>query len=256
MILWFPARVAGLRGLAQGNRHGTVMGGYMIGGLLPTHDKFMTCTGEFRRAASYVYGVKMIRILMIPVLCAAMTLPAAAQKLSLAEISSYLNGLKTAQGEFTQVNDDGTLSTGRILLRRPGRVRFEYDPPNDALVVADGDTVGIIDPRSNEKQGYPLHRTPLKIILARNVDLTRERMVVGHGSDDTSTTVRAQDPDNPEYGSIDLVFTRDPVELRQWVIHDGNGSSTTVILGDLQTGMQLSNDLFEIPGRNTDRIDR
>jgi outer membrane lipoprotein-sorting protein len=203
--------------------------------------------------------MNMMRILMVPVsacvLCAAMTLPAAAQKLSLAELSNYLNDLKTAKGAFTQVNDDGSLSTGQILLKRPGRVRFEYDPPEEALVVADGDTVGIIDPRSNEKQGYPLHRTPLKIILARNVDLTRARMVVGHGSDGTSTTVRAQDPENPEYGSIDLVFTGDPVELRQWVINDGNGSSTTVILGDLQTGIRLDNDLFEIPGRNDRRVD-
>ena len=154
----------------------------------------------------------------------------------MAEISSYLDGLRTAQGQFTQVNEDGSISTGRILLKRPGRVRFEYDPPDEALVVADGDTLGIVDPRSNERQGYPLHRTPLKIILARNVDLTRERMVVGHASDGKTTTVRAQDPDNPEYGSIDLVFTADPIELRQWVIHDGNGTSTTVILGDLQTG--------------------
>jgi outer membrane lipoprotein-sorting protein len=197
----------------------------------------------------------MIRLLIVPALCAAMTLPAAAQKLSLADLSDYLNSLTTAKGEFTQVNEDGSLSTGEILLRRPGRVRFEYDPPDETLVVADGDTVGIIDPRSNERQGYPLHRTPLKIILARNVDLTRERMVVGHETDGTSTTVRAQDPDNPDYGSIDLVFTRDPVELRQWVINDENGS-TTVILGDLQTGMTLRNDLFEIPGRGTTRQDR
>ena len=63
--------------------------------------------------------------------------------------------------------------------------------------------------------------------------------------------MRAQDPENPDYGSIDLVFTGDPVELRQWVINDGNGSSTTVILGDLQTGMNLRNDLFVIPGRGT-----
>jgi len=199
--------------------------------------------------------MNMMRFPMVPViaslLVAAMTMPATAQKLSLAELSSYLNDLTTARGAFTQVNDDGSLSSGQILLKRPGRVRFEYDPPEEALVVADGDTVGIIDPRSNERQGYPLHRTPLKIILARNVDLTRDRMVVGHDGDGTSTTVRAQDPENPDYGSIDLVFTGDPVELRQWVINDGNGSSTTVILGDLQTGMNLRNDLFVIPGRGT-----
>ena len=191
-----------------------------------------------------------MRILLIPALWAAMAVPAAAEKLSLGEISSYLNRLKTAQGAFTQVNEDGTISTGQILLKRPGRVRFEYDPPDEALVVADGDTVGIIDPRSNDgPTGYPLHRTPLKIILANNVDLTRERMVVGHVSDGTSTTVRAQDPQHPEYGSIDLVFTGDPVELRQWVIHDGSGSSTTVILGDLRTGVRLGDDRFTIPGK-------
>jgi len=196
-------------------------------------------------------------MLMVPVLWAAMALPAAAEKLSLGEISSYLNRLKTAQGEFTQVNEDGSISTGQILLKRPGRVRFEYAPPEEALVVADGDTVGIIDPRSNDGPvGYPLHRTPLKIILANNVDLTRERMVVGHASDGTSTTVRAQDPEHPEYGSIDLVFTGDPVELRQWVIHDGSGSQTTVILGDLQTGVRLRNDQFEIPGKRRMRVDR
>jgi outer membrane lipoprotein-sorting protein len=200
--------------------------------------------------------MKSMRILMIPVLWAAMALPAAAEKLSLGEISSYLNRLKTAQGAFTQVNEDGTISTGQILLKRPGRVRFEYAPPEEALVVADGDTVGIIDPRSNDGPvGYPLHRTPLKIILANNVDLTRERMVVGHASDGTSTTVRAQDPEHPEYGSIDLVFTGDPVELRQWVIHDGSGSQTTVILGDLQTGVRLRNEQFEIPGKRRMRVD-
>jgi len=200
--------------------------------------------------------MKSMRILMIPVLWAAMALPAAAEKLSLGEISSYLNRLKTAQGAFTQVNEDGTISTGQILLKRPGRVRFEYAPPEEALVVADGDTVGIIDPRSNDGPvGYPLHRTPLKIILANNVDLTRERMVVGHASDGTSTTVRAQDPEHPEYGSIDLVFTGDPVELRQWVIHDGSGSQTTVILGDLQTGVRLRNEQFETPGKRRMRVD-
>ncbi|HKL64584.1 MAG TPA: outer membrane lipoprotein carrier protein LolA [Roseovarius sp.] len=192
--------------------------------------------------------MRQLRILMVPVLVAAMALPAAAEKLSLGEISAYLDDLRTAQGQFTQVNADGSISTGRILLKRPGRVRFEYDPPGEALVVADGDTVGIVDPRSNEKQGYPLHRTPLKIILARDVDLTRERMVVGHAGDGVTTTVRAQDPAHPEYGSIDLVFTADPVELRQWVINDGQGSSTTVILGDLQRDVRLADEQFVIPG--------
>lgn len=181
--------------------------------------------------------------------CLCMALPAAAEKLSLGEISRYLNSFETARGAFTQINDDGTISQGQILIKRPGRVRFEYQPPEDMLVVSNGDTVGIIDGKSNDgPQGYPLNRTPLSIILARNVDLTRARMVTGHASDGKTTTVRAQDPENPDYGSIELVFTSAPTELRQWVINDSGGSRTTVILGDLETGVTLRNDSFVIPG--------
>ena len=201
--------------------------------------------------------MKHLRILMVPAFIAAMTLPAAAERLSLSALSSYLNGLKTATGAFTQINDDGTISTGRILIKRPGRVRFEYDPPEQTLVIADGNSVGSSNPKSNAgTEAYPLHRTPLSIILARNVDLSRARMVTGHSSDDKTTTVRAQDPDNPEYGSIDLVFTANPVELRQWIIHDGSGSQTTVVLGDLSTGMQLKDETFVIPGIGATRVER
>ena len=180
-------------------------------------------------------------------------LPAAAgdvaEKLTLREISAYLNGVETARSDFTQINDDGTISTGRFYLKRPGRVRFEYDPPEEILVVADGSTVGVVDGKSNAgTQAYPLNQTPLKIILARKVDLTRERMVTAHASDGTSTRITAQDPENPDYGNIELVFTGDPVELRQWVINDGGGSRTTVILGALEEADRLDAGLFEIPG--------
>jgi len=202
--------------------------------------------------------MKLLPALTGAVLAIAAALPAAAQKLPLTELSRYLNSFQTASGAFTQVNDDGTISEGRILIKRPGRVRFEYKPPEDMLVVADGATVGIIDGKSNEgPQGYPLNRTPLSIILARTVDFSRARMVTGHSSDGKTTTVRAQDPEHPEYGSIDLVFTSNPTELRQWVINDSGGSRTTVILGDLTTGVNLASDSFVIPGIGTgQRVDR
>ncbi|MEQ9261157.1 MAG: outer membrane lipoprotein carrier protein LolA [Roseovarius sp.] len=201
--------------------------------------------------------MNIIRFVAAAGLGLAMALPAAAEKLSLAEISGYLNSFETATGEFTQINDDGTISTGQIYIKRPGRVRFEYDPPEQVLVVADGTHVGIIDGKSNTgPEAYPLNRTPLKIILARNVDFTREKMVTGHASDGKTTTVRAQDPENPEYGHIELVFTGDPVELRQWVIEDSAATRTTVVLGDLKTGMRLDDEPFEIPGLGIERIER
>ena len=192
--------------------------------------------------------MKISRTLAAGLILAMTTLPAAAEKLSLAAISQYLNAMKTATGEFTQINDDGTISTGKIFIKRPGRVRFEYNPPDRTLVVANGAYVGVVDGKSTENvDAYPLRRTPLSIILARNVDLGRARMVVGHTSDDKSTTVVAQDPEHPEYGSIELVFTGNPVELRQWVINDNAGSRTTVVLGELTKGGRFKEEIFALP---------
>lgn len=185
------------------------------------------------------------KILTAVVLICALAQPALADRLPLSAISAYLNGFKTAKSDFTQVNEDGTLSTGTFFVKRPGKARFEYDGKNAGKVVAGQGTVAIFDPKSNQPpESYPLRRTPLSIILADRVDLSRARMVVGHDFDGTATRVRAQDPEHPDYGSIDLYFTENPVELRKWVINDGSGSRTTVILNGLKTGMNLSNGMF------------
>lgn len=174
---------------------------------------------------------------------------AQAALLSLDELSAYLNRMQTAVADFTQINDDGSISTGRIYIRRPGRCRFEYNPPEDTLVMVGGGQVAIFDGKSNapEPEQYPLSRTPLSIILEQNVDLARRDMVVGHRADGPKTLVVAQDPANPEYGHIELVFTGNPVQLRQWIITDGSGARTTVVLGDLTQGGNLSSTLFNIP---------
>jgi outer membrane lipoprotein-sorting protein len=175
-------------------------------------------------------------------------LPAQAQQIPLNALSAYLNGLQTVQAGFTQINPDGTISTGTVYIRRPGRARFEYDPPEQSLVMAGGGQVAIFDGKSNlgRPEQYPLARTPLSIILERNVDLARRNMVVGHTYDGTATTVVAQDPEHPEYGRIELNFTDNPVELRQWIVVDGSGARTTVILRDMKTGGDLSASLFNI----------
>ncbi len=189
-------------------------------------------------------------------LTAMATAPARADKLGLDELSGYLNTLQSARSDFTQVNDDGTLSTGRFYIKRPGRARFEYDGTDAAKVIAGQGSVVIHDPKSNQPpESYPLRRTPLSIILAERVDLSRAKMVVGHDYDGTATRVRAQDPEHPDYGSIDLYFTGEPVQLRKWVINDGTGSQTTVILGGMKTGMSFPLSLFNTvnPSPVTDR---
>ena len=173
--------------------------------------------------------------------------PAGAAELSLNQISDYLNSFTTARGDFTQLNDDGSISTGRIFIKRPGRARFEYDPPNKALVIAGQKSVAIFDPKSNAgPEVYPLNQTPLSVILKETVDLAGSDMVVDRGYDGTATSVTAMDPENAEYGNIQMVFTDNPVQLRQWVINDQAGGATTVVLGNMEFGLELPIRAFDI----------
>ncbi|WP_255571764.1 outer membrane lipoprotein carrier protein LolA [Celeribacter sp. PS-C1] len=197
---------------------------------------------------TYIYVMKRFLTALAPAALIALSTvaPAAAEKLSLSTLSNYLNSLSTVQADFVQTNDDGSRSAGKVTIKRPGRMRLEYGSADDALVLVSGGQVGIFDPGSNEPpQRFPLSQTPLSVILKRNVDLNAAKMVVSHREKDGDTIVRAQDPDNPEYGYIDLIFSATPV-LKAWVIHDEAGGSTTVQLTKMSLGGAVSDRNFNI----------
>ncbi|MBO9398023.1 outer membrane lipoprotein carrier protein LolA [Shimia sp. R9_2] len=196
----------------------------------------------------------MVRLTLAALLAVTTAAPAFAEKLSLNALSTYLNGLKTAEAAFVQTSDDGSVQTGRLFIQRPGKMRFEYAPPQKALVLASNNAVAIFDDRANgAPETYPLRRTPLSLILARNVDLGAANMVVGHSFDGTHTVVTAQDPKSPESGQIQLKFSDSPVALQEWVILDAYGSQTTVRLDDVTTDMSFPRSLFDI---DTERRNR
>lgn len=173
--------------------------------------------------------------------------PAVAKELSLNEISNVLNRLGQAETSFTQINADGSRSTGKLSIHRPGRMRFEYDPPNEVLVIAGGGNVAIFDDAGDDTpDSYPLRRTPLNILLERRVDIASSEMILGRTYDGKLTTVLAQDPEHPEYGTIAMRFGGDPVALREWTITNEFGEKTTVRLGELQPVGRLSAFLFDI----------
>lgn len=186
-------------------------------------------------------------LLLAPAALALAVRPALAEKIPLAELSRYLNSIRTAESTFTQINADGSRSTGRVFIQRPNRMRFEYDPPDAALVLASAGQVAIFDDKSNQPpQQYPLRRTPLNLILAREINLGRAAMVVAHEDLDDATAVVAQDPEQPEYGTIRLVFRNRPLALTQWVVTDEVGFETTVTLDGLVTGKTYPPSLFSI----------
>ncbi|RPE64858.1 outer membrane lipoprotein-sorting protein [Pacificibacter maritimus] len=198
--------------------------------------------------------MKTLRLALAPVIASVcFAMPAMAEKLSLQDLSAYLNSLGTVQADFVQTNDDGSKSNGILTLKRPGRMRLEYGGGNDALVLGSGGQVAIFDPASNEPpQRFPMSKTPLSLILAKNVDLTTAKMVVSHTEENGDTIVRAQDPAHPEYGSIDLVFGDRPI-LKAWVINDDTGGSTTVQLTKMQLGGSVRDREFNIRAEASER---
>jgi len=172
--------------------------------------------------------------------------PARAAALSLAEISRYFSEQELVRGTFTQINADGSRATGTLSIRRPGRMRLEYDPPEEALVLASGGEVAIFDRKmGGAAERYPLRQTPLRYLLERNVNLAASGLVTRHASNGTITLINLEDPENRDLGSLELRFSHDPIQLTQWVLRNDQGE-TTVVLEDLQPQAELPNSLFSI----------
>lgn len=193
-----------------------------------------------------ILPLRPIRLLAVILLLAGLPGGAGAQapEADLLRISNYLNGLGTMTGDFVQVGPDGKMSRGTFAMRRPGRLRFAFDPPNRALIVADGTWVGVCDVQIGVFDRFPLSETPLDLLLRERLDLREETAVERIERAAGQLRVRAIDPDAPEEGSITLIFSDVPLALRQWVIVDAQGLTTTVALQETQTNISLDPRLF------------
>lgn len=190
----------------------------------------------------------LAQLLLLPALPALLhPVAAAAQGVDVTAIDTYLRGLRSAGGRFRQTNPNGSVQEGRFMLQRPGRIRFEYDRPEGAMVIADGSWVGVFDPKSNRNPTrYPLSRTPLRLLLQDNLSLREPGMVQGATRDEAGTHITVVDPQRPNDGRMRMTFRENPVRLTEWVVVPANRQQTRVAILDMQTGMQHSRSLFNI----------
>ena len=173
--------------------------------------------------------------------------PVRAEKISLSNLFSYLESIKKVSGNFTQFNNDKTISTGRIFLFRPGRMRMEYKTPDNSLVIVGGSQIAVFDSKSNtHPKVFPLRKTPLKILLEKKINLKAQGIVIRHEKVENSTVVVLQDPMLSSYGSLKLVFTDHPVTLRQWVITNEMNDQTVLKFTDFINQPNMSSNKFNI----------
>ena len=183
---------------------------------------------------------------------AAALLPAASYAITdeeravLAEISQKLSGLKTMNGEFVQYDPNGAQRQGKFFIARPGRVRFQYDPPTTISVIADGKSVLVYDKKLQTYDIWPLSQTPLRLLLDSNLDLSTSNRVSRVSVAPDLVEVELQDETKFSAGTLNLVFDRKSSELRQWTVTDQQGLQTLVTLYNVETGNQLGKDLFRI----------
>ncbi|HSM96296.1 MAG TPA: outer membrane lipoprotein carrier protein LolA [Rhizomicrobium sp.] len=168
------------------------------------------------------------------------------QAADLDRVSTYLNAIKTMRGAFTQIGPQGQVDQGKFYILKPGKIRFDYDPPNPTLVIGDGIGIAVYNTRLNTATRYPLSGTPLNLLLSDHLDLKRSSTVtnVQHSPGELIVTARASDRNAT--GNITIVFTDPGLDLRQWTIVDAQGLPTTVSINDVQQGVDLPESAFKI----------
>ena len=174
--------------------------------------------------------------------------PAIAQADKLDQAVAALRGISTMTADFTQTDRKGQTLAGKLTLKRPGKIRFEYGKGADMLVVSNGKSLYLIDYEVKQVQRWPISNSPLGALLDPSRDVKRYGKLVPQGGNNV-IGVEVRDTKRPEFGVITLVFVRDPsapggLELVSWVALDSQNGRTTVRLSNQRYGAAVADSAF------------
>jgi outer membrane lipoprotein-sorting protein len=163
------------------------------------------------------------------------------------KVSAYLSSVQTLVGDFVQVGPDGRRAEGQFFIQKPGKVRFEYNPPSPVDVVADGQSVVVRDRKLDTQQLWPLSQTPLRFLLSDHIDLMKDTNLVSVSADDMFVTVVIEETHKLVGTSrLMLMVGAKDFQLRQWTVTDPQGFDTTVAVYNLDTSKKPDPGLFKI----------
>jgi len=171
----------------------------------------------------------------------------AGQRAQVDKVSAYLSSIPQLVGNFVQVGPDGSRVRGEFYMQKPGKIRFEYEPPSRIEIIADGQSVVVRDRKLATQDLYPLSQTPLRFLLSDRIDLLRETNVVGVRADDTFVTITIEEQQALIGTSrlMMMVGAKD-FQLKQWTITDPQGYDTTVAVSNLDNSKRPDPNLFKI----------
>ncbi|HYX02559.1 MAG TPA: outer-membrane lipoprotein carrier protein LolA [Reyranella sp.] len=172
------------------------------------------------------------------------SLPAQAQ-IGVPEIERYINSMRTLKARFVQSNPNGGIAQGTLYVRRPGRMRFEYDPPSQLKIVADGFQVTMWDNATKDFGQWPIGWTAASFLVKDPLTLSGDLRVEKLDRVKGLLEMTVIQTKKPQDGRVIVRFSENPMALRGWTVIDQRGSQVTVSLADVQTGMQLADSLFK-----------
>jgi outer membrane lipoprotein-sorting protein len=169
------------------------------------------------------------------------------QKAQAARVSAYLSSLQTLVGNFVQVGPDGTKVKGDFYIQKPGKVRFEYDPPSPLAIISDGSSLVVRDRTLATQDIYPLSQTPIRFLLSDRIDLMKDTNVVSVTADDLYISVTIEEKQSLIGTSrLMLMIGAKDGQLKQWTVTDPQGYDTTVAIYNLDTTRRVNPDLFKL----------
>jgi outer membrane lipoprotein-sorting protein len=180
-----------------------------------------------------------------PALAQAVSAVGPGDQAEITRIQNYLNGIHTLKAHFIQVAPNGGISQGTAWLDRPGRMRFQYDPPTPLLLVAGHGVVVFHDASLEQTSNIPIGVTPLGILLAERIVLGGDVTVTGMRHLPGQIEMTLVRTAHPREGSLTLVFADNPLTLRQWTVTDAQGQRTTITLTNIELGGKFDQSLFE-----------
>lgn len=170
----------------------------------------------------------------------------------LSKIEAYMNSIETIHAHFQQIASDGSFASGLLVVDRPGRMRFEYDPPHPVLMIATGDTLVYYDRELEEATYIPTSQTPVWFLLRDDISFDKPLSVVELKQRGNSYLLSLVETDEPDQGTVTLQLQADPMKLLRWQIIDGQGMITQITLADAIFNREVGDypfDISEFKGR-------
>jgi outer membrane lipoprotein-sorting protein len=166
------------------------------------------------------------------------------QKALVSKIEAFVNNITTIEADFVQMSSSGGFARGTMYLQRPGRMRFEYEPPVPYLLISDGTFFIYVDNELEQVTYLPLSRTPADLLLRKNFSLSEGLILTGFKEEGSVVKVEVADSDNPDLGRVTLTFNRDPLSLKSWTVLDPQAQRIRVTLVNPLYGKKLDRSLF------------